>query len=167
MKRAISFVSTLLIIGLFLSPALAQEKKKSTEGGEKSQVSAEFMNSVWKNVNKLTKEKRSFEVEKATTVAGVRGKEAEDEALSKLYFKGGENYPSRVELQQAIKILNEQLKAKPEGSETAEIKYYIAQCQVQLGDKDAAAKTFDEIVTQHAKTKWASMAKEGKKALDN
>ncbi|MFC2075454.1 tol-pal system YbgF family protein [candidate division KSB1 bacterium] len=168
MQKFISFLSVLMIASLCLTPVFAQDAETDSKKDEaKPQVTAEFMNNVWKNVNKITKEKRSFEVEKATTVAGVRGKEAQDEALSKLYFKGGDSFPSRVELQQAVKVLQEQLKAKPADAEAAEINYYIAQCQIQLGDKAAASKTFDEIVAKYGKTKWAKMAKEGKAELSD
>ena len=70
------------------------------------------------------------------------------------------------ELQQAVKVLQEQLKENPKDAEAAEIKYYIAQCQVQLGEKDDAAKTLDDIVSKHGKTKWAKMARETKKELE-
>ncbi|MFH1008124.1 MAG: hypothetical protein V1800_11605, partial [Candidatus Latescibacterota bacterium] len=40
-----------------------------------------WLNTAWKRVEQLTAKERAFEVERATTVAGVRGKEAEDEIV--------------------------------------------------------------------------------------
>jgi len=158
-----------LMVGLFLVSFVlftpAKETKKEKAKTEQIKISKEFMNNVWKKVSRITEEKKSFTVEKATTVAGVRGKEAQDEALTKLYFKGGENYPSRLEIKQAVKVLKAKLNEKNLKQDEAEIRYYIAQCQAQLGDKEAALKTYDEIITKSPNSKWAKLAKEGKKQL--
>ena len=88
---------------LLYSFSFAQQSGK--KGGAKLDTKAKWANTIWKKVGNLTKEKRSFKVEKATTVAGVRGAEAEDNILKQLYYRGKGQYPTRLELKNAIEML--------------------------------------------------------------
>ncbi|MCK5734393.1 MAG: hypothetical protein KAI38_09410, partial [Candidatus Latescibacteria bacterium] len=80
----------LVLVGLlvlFANEALAAEKKTAADtvatapAADTAMVAASdlWLNTAWKRVEQLTAKERAFEVERATTVAGVRGKEAEDE----------------------------------------------------------------------------------------
>ena len=48
-------------------------------------LDAMWDNTVWNEIEEVTT--KEYEVEKLTAVAGVRGAEAEDEALSLLYYR--------------------------------------------------------------------------------
>jgi len=56
-------------------------------------------NTVWNEIEEVTT--KEYEVEKVTTVAGVRGAEAEDEALHHLYYRQSMKGPSQLELKKA------------------------------------------------------------------
>lgn len=143
-----------------VGPAKAQEKKEAAPADtSKVKVSKDFLDR-WKKVNDMTKGKREFEAKKATTVAGVRGAEAEDAVLNQLYYKGGNRYPSRMELKTAISNLQEQIKADPKAEGAAEAKYFIAQCYSQLGDNAEAQKYYEDLLQNHAATDFAKRAKE-------
>ena len=156
-----------LTVTAFVGPATAQEKKAAAPAAapaapadtSKVKVSKDFLDR-WKRINDMTKQKREFEAKKATTVAGVRGAEAEDAVLNQLYYKGGNRYPSRMELKTAISDLQKQVEADPKAAGAAEAKYFIAQCYSQLGDKAGAQKYYEDIIQNHAATDFAKKAKE-------
>jgi len=155
MKKILTCVVVLLMLGIISSGmVIAQEKQAA-----KKEVSQKFL-TTWKKVGNKTKEIRSFKTEKATTVAGVRGAEAEDEALKHLYFKGGIKYPSRLELRNAIDMLEQFVKDNPDDPTVAESKYFVAQCYMQLGETDKARTAFDDIIKNHADTEYADYAQE-------
>ena len=57
-------------------------------------------NAIWEEIVEVG-ETEVFEVEYITAVAGVRGAEAEDEALHHLYYRKSMKGPSRHELMEA------------------------------------------------------------------
>ena len=152
-------IFTIFIIGVLLvafsAAVFAQEKKEAKADDTKKK----WANTVWKKVDKLTKEKRSFKTERITTVAGVRGDEAEDEIEKNLYYKGGTQYPTRLELKNAIDILIKSVKAEPDAESVPESKYFIAQCYTELGDLDKAIRYYNEIVDDHKDSKYSVDAK--------
>ena len=167
MVKSYAFIAGLaLTVVAFVGPARAQEKKAAAPAAPaapadtaKVKVSKDFLDR-WKKINDMTKQKREFEAKKATTVAGVRGAEAEDAVLNQLYYKGGNRYPSRMELKNAIAMLQETVKADPKADGAAEAKYFIAQCYSQLGDKAESQKYYEDIIQNHASTDFAKKAKE-------
>lgn len=152
-KLTVLIVAVLVAAFLMSAAAIAQETKA------KKQVSEKFL-TMWKKVGHKTKEIKSFDTEKAVTVAGVRGAEAEDEALKLLYFKGGVKYPSQNELKVQIEILEDFVAKSPEDSTVAEIKYFIAVCYVELNDTEKATSFYQSIIDKHPKSDYAEMAKE-------
>ena len=68
-----------------------------------------------------------YEVEKVTAVAGVRGAEAEDEALQLLYYRRSMKGLSELQLRKALgKLLNKRSMLRKQGTEVpAEIDKYI------------------------------------------
>ena len=68
-------------------------------------LDAMWDNTVWNEIEEVTT--KEYEVEKVTAVAGVRGAEAEDEALHHLYYRQSMKGPSEIELNKALgKLLN-------------------------------------------------------------
>ena len=57
-------------------------------------------NVIWEEITEIP-ETEEFEVDNITAVAGVRGAEAEDEALHHLYYRKSMKGPSRHELMEA------------------------------------------------------------------
>ena len=62
---------------------------------------------VWEEIEEVSTEE--YEVEYVTAVAGVRGAEAEDEALHHLYYRKSMKGPSRHELMEAYGKLRNKL----------------------------------------------------------
>ena len=67
---------------------------------EELDLDAMWENTVWEEIQDVTDE--SYEVEKITAVAGVRGAEAEDEALQHLYYRRSMKGLTKLELQRAL-----------------------------------------------------------------
>ena len=62
-------------------------------------LDAMWDNTVWNEIEDVTT--KEYEVEKVTTVAGVRGAEAEDEALDHLYYRRSMKGLALIDLQKA------------------------------------------------------------------
>ena len=63
-------------------------------------LDAMWENTVWKEIENVSDE--SYEVEKVTAVAGVRGAEAEDEALQYLYYRRSMKGLSKLDIQKVL-----------------------------------------------------------------
>ena len=72
---------------------------------EELDLDAMWENTVWEEIQDVTDE--YYEVEKITAVAGVRGAEAEDEALQHLYYRRSMKGLTKLELERALgKLIN-------------------------------------------------------------
>lgn len=63
-------------------------------------LDAMWGNTVWNEIEEVST--KEYEVEKVTTTAGVRGAEAEDEALNHLYYRKSMKNLSEIELNKAL-----------------------------------------------------------------
>ena len=86
--KNIFFITTLILLS---RPIFAQD--------EELDLDAMWDNTVWNEIEDVAD--AGYEVEKVTAVAGVRGAEAEDEALHHLYYRQSMKGPSKVELNKA------------------------------------------------------------------
>ena len=88
-------------------------------------LDAMWENTVWEEIQDVVDQ--GYEVEKITAVAGVRGAEAEDEALALLYYRKSMKGLTELELRKALgKLLNKRSKLRKEGTVVpAEIDKYI------------------------------------------
>ncbi len=84
-----SFIYLLFISGLI-----------SQDGIEELDLDAMWENTVWEEIKNV--ETLEFEVEKVTAVAGVRGAEAEDEALEHLYYRRSMRGLSKLDIQKVL-----------------------------------------------------------------
>lgn len=163
MKKWMILIVCILGMCLIMSGMVyAQETKQKAQeskAGKKFKVEGKFL-TTWKKVEKTTKQIRSFKTEKSTTVAGVRAAEAEDEALKYLYFKGGTKYPSRLELKNAVELLETFIRENPTDESAPESQYFIGQCQVQLGEIDKGIEAFNKVVENYPESDYAEFAKE-------
>ena len=146
---------TNLIIALFLFsvPIIAQD--------EELDLDAMWDNTVWNEIEDVAD--AGYEVEKVTAVAGVRGAEAEDEALHHLYYRQSMKGPSKVELNKALgKLLNTltALKKKNASHEKIpEVTHYVIQIYRKL-ENGAKAKDYEkELLAIAPDSKWAKYYK--------
>jgi len=161
MKRSVGFIITLMTAGaLTTSPvdgAFAQDKKENAKSGTKKSTPA-FMN-AWKSIQATVTKKRSSKTTQGIATAGVRGDEAEDQIVSQMYFRGGTTYPTRSKIQNAIILLTETVKEVEDPASTAESRFYIGQCYIELGENDKAIASFEGVTEVAPKTEWSTRAK--------
>ena len=88
-------------------------------------LDAMWENTVWEEIQDVVDV--GYEVEKITAVAGVRGAEAEDEALALLYYRKSMKGLTELELRKALgKLLTKRSMLRKQGTEVpAEIDKYI------------------------------------------
>ena len=160
MKKYMILLTGILALCIIMpSFTLAQDTKEKQVEKKKLKVSGDFLN-TWKKVGNKTKEIRSFKTEKSVTVAGVRGAEAEDEAMKFLYYKGGIRYPSRLELKNSLEILVEFIRENPGDEAMVEIQYFVGLIYVQLEEVDKGIAAFNAVVENFPDSEYAVLAKE-------
>ena len=124
-------------------------------------MDAMWDNTVWNEIEEVTT--KEYEVEKVTAVAGVRGAEAEDEALHHLYYRQSMKGPSKVELNKALgKLLNTlaTLKEKnPEHKKIPEVTHYVIQIYKKLENNSKAKEMASELLATAPDSKWAKFYK--------
>jgi hypothetical protein len=124
-------------------------------------LDAMWENTVWKEIGDI--EDEVHEVDNITAVAGVRGAEAEDEALHHLYYRQSMKGPSKIALNKALgKLLNtlSALQEKdPNHKKIPEVTHYVIQLYKKLGDNAEAKTKQDELLANAPDSKWAKFYK--------
>tara|TARA_R110002124_G_C8603966_1_gene484636 strand:+ start:23 stop:415 length:393 start_codon:yes stop_codon:yes gene_type:complete len=91
---------------------------------EELDLDAMWENTIWDEIEEVTT--KEYEVEKITTTAGVRGAEAEDEALNKLYYRKSMRKLTLVDLNKAYgKLKNRKDVMTKDGKDTKKIDKYL------------------------------------------
>ena len=125
-------------------------------------LDAMWDNTVWNEIEDIADEDIQ-EVDNITAVAGVRGAEAEDEALYHLYYRQSMKGPSKVELNKALgKLLNTlaALKEKsPDHKKIPEVTHYVIQIYKKLENKPKAREYEKELLAVGPESKWAKFYK--------
>ena len=122
-------------------------------------VDAEWLNTVWAQVDDMVKQEE-FKLQDTVTVAGVRGAEATDNILEKLYYKGGRRYPSQDKLKKAIDTLKESIARNPKADTVPKQIFFVAQCYEKLGQLGEAHSYYSNLSSQHPNTSWGAKAQE-------
>ena len=119
-------------------------------------------NTVWTEIEEINT--IEGEVEQVITVAGVRGAEAEDEALHHLYYRKSMKGPNKLEMQAALgKLLNTLSKLQETDADHVkipEIQHYVIQIYLKLGETNNAKATQEELVSMAPDSKWAKLYSE-------
>ena len=113
---------------------LEEERKRQEEIDNidtELDMDAMWDNTVWNEIVEIG-ETIEYEVENITTVAGVRGAEAEDEALALLYYRKSMKGLSKLELQRALGKLINRRQEMPDDSDTKKIDSFIYQLKIKL-----------------------------------
>lgn len=167
MKKYMIIITSILTMCFIMSSfAVAQDTKEKQEVKKKLKVTGDFLN-TWKKVGNKTKEIRSFKTEKSVTVAGVRGAEAEDEAMKFLYYKGGVLYPSLLEMKNQLEILVEFIRENPDDESVVEIQYFVGSIYVQLEEVDKGIAAFNAVIENFPDSDYAVLAKEDIEKIKN
>ena len=125
-------------------------------------MDAMWDNTVWNEIEDIADEEIQ-EVDNITAVAGVRGAEAEDEALHHLYYRQSMKGPSKVELNKALgKLLSTLATLKEKNSEhkkIPEITHYVIQIYKKLENNSKAQEMESELLATAPDSKWAKFYK--------
>ena len=110
---------------------LAREKILA-EPIEELDLDAMWENTVWNEIEDVV-DSEVYETEYITAVAGVRGAEAEDEALALLYYRRSMKGLSKIDLQRALgKLIIKKEQLEKQKKETTKIDNYISQLKYRL-----------------------------------
>ena len=111
---------------------IAKEKEEA-EVLEDLDLDAMWENTVWNEIEDIV-ESEAYETEYITAVAGVRGAEAEDEALNLLYYRKSMKGLSELQLRKALgKLLNKRSMLEKQGTAVPEeIDKYILVLQNKI-----------------------------------
>ena len=117
---------------LLNSIVLSQEPEKDTLALDFDlDIDAMFEQAVWEEIQEVTTV--YYETEKITATAGVRGAEAEDEALALLYYRKSMKGLSKLDIQKALgKLIIKRQKMSDDDSDTQKIDGYIAHLKNKL-----------------------------------
>ena len=115
---------------LLVSVILGQD---STDVDFELDLDAMWENTVWNEIQDVVDV--GYEVEKVTAVAGVRGAEAEDEALALLYYRKSMKGLSLLDMNKALGKLilkREEMIRRDSGANTEKIDGYISQLKIKI-----------------------------------
>ena len=116
-----------LIYLLFISGLISQD------GIEELDLDAMWENTVWEEIQNVTTVE--YEVEKVTAVAGVRGAEAEDEALLHLYYRRSMKGLSKLDLERALgKLIIKRDSLDEKHLDIPKLNRYITELRKRLKD---------------------------------
>tara|TARA_Y100001938_G_scaffold55403_1_gene77234 strand:+ start:30 stop:401 length:372 start_codon:yes stop_codon:yes gene_type:complete len=105
--------------------------KDSTDVDFELDLDAMWENTIWIEIEDVVDV--YYEVERVTPVAGVRGAEAEDEALALLYYRRSMKGLSELDLQKAYgKLILKKEKMLEKNLDTSKIDTYIRQVKNKL-----------------------------------
>ena len=95
------------------------------------EMDAMWDNTIWNEIEDIANEEIQ-EVDNITAVAGVRGAEAEDEALHHLYYRHSMKGLSKLDLQRALGKLIIKRQKMPDDRDTKKIDSYIYQLKIKI-----------------------------------
>jgi hypothetical protein len=116
---------------LLISVIFAQNDTTDVDIDFELDLDAMWENTVWEEIQDVTTV--YYEVEKITAVAGVRGAEAEDEALALLYYRKSMKGLSQLDLQKALgKLIIKKEKMLEKKLDISKIDSYIIQLRKKI-----------------------------------
>ena len=123
MRFGISNITLILFICLNIQLSYSQD--------EELDLDAMWENTIWNEIEEVTTVE--YEVEKVTQVAGVRGAEAEDEALAFLYYRRSMKGLTELDIQKALgKLILKREKMPDDHKDAKKIDGYIIQLKLKL-----------------------------------
>ena len=128
MKFGILHMTTLLFICLNFQLSYSQD---TTDIDFDLDIDAMFEQAVWEEIQEVTTV--YYETEKITATAGVRGAEAEDEALALLYYRKSMRGLSKLDIQKALgKLIIRREQMTNDDSDVQKIDSYIVHLKNKL-----------------------------------
>jgi len=155
---------------LLLLPILAftinfsnQTLVAQTATAEDENAGAEmWLNAVWENVDTLAAEEQVYNVEKVTTVAGVRGAEAKSDILDHLYYRKKFSASVSKDIDLAVSKLELMLKDNPTSDQIPLWQHFLIQGYNQQGAVKSAELLTLNLKKNYPNSKWAKLYVEDK-----
>jgi hypothetical protein len=114
-----------------IEDSLREVEIASIDFDEELDMDAMWDNTIWNEIVDIA-ETEAHEVENITAVSGVRGAEAEDEALALLYYRRSMRGLSELDLQRALGKLIIKRQKMSDDSDTKKIDSYILQLKTKI-----------------------------------
>ena len=134
MIRLISHYPKILFFTLLTSNIVLTQEPDDDSLALELDLDAMWENTVWEEIQEVTDV--YYEVEKVTPVAGVRGAEAEDEALALLYYRRSMKRLTLLDKRKAYgKLKNRRdviFKNDPSSPEIEKLEMYMRQIKVRM-----------------------------------
>ena len=108
-----------------------EREKMLAEPLEELDLDVMWDNTVWEEITDIA-DAEVYETESITATAGVRGAEAEDEALHHLYYRRSMKGIALIDLQKALGKLIIKREGMPDGAAAEKIDGYISQLKIKL-----------------------------------
>jgi hypothetical protein len=128
MRFGISSIIPIIFICLNFQLSYSQD---TTDIDFDLDIDAMFEQAVWEEIQEVTTV--YYETEKITATAGVRGAEAEDEALALLYYRKSMRGLSKLDIQKALgKLIIRREQMSNDNSDVQKIDSYIVHLKNRL-----------------------------------
>ena len=128
MRFGISSIIPIIFICLNFQLSYSQD---TTDIDFDLDIDAMFEQAVWEEIQEVTTV--YYETEKITATAGVRGAEAEDEALALLYYRKSMRGLSKLDIQKALgKLIIRREQMSNDDSDVQKIDSYIVHLKNKL-----------------------------------
>ena len=128
MRFGISSIIPIIFICLNFQLSYSQD---TTDIDFDLDIDAMFEQAVWEEIQEVTTV--YYETEKITATAGVRGAEAEDEALALLYYRKSMRGLSKLDIQKALgKLIIRREQMSNDNSDVQKIDSYIVHLKNKL-----------------------------------
>lgn len=134
MIRLISHYPKILFFTLLTSSIVLTQEPDDDSLALELDLDAMWENTVWEEIQDVTDV--GYEVEKVTPVAGVRGAEAEDEALAFLYYRRSMKGLTLLDMQKAygkLKLKRDNIyKQDPDNPDIIKLDSYMLQLKKRM-----------------------------------
>ncbi|MEE8437689.1 MAG: hypothetical protein V3S22_05060, partial [Candidatus Neomarinimicrobiota bacterium] len=116
-----------------------------------------WLNAVWDNIDTMSVEERAYNVEKVTTVAGVRGAEAKSDILDHLYYRKNFSTAVNKDINLAVTKLELMLKDNPTSEQVPLWQHFLIQGYNQQGQVKTADQLTLNLKKNYPESKWAKL----------
>lgn len=165
--KRFSLLAVLLLLGFApIGPADGEEAKEAARTEPDSATTAgvalpdeQWLKTVWSQVDTLIRQEK-FDLQETVISGGVRGEEGEDDLVQYYYFKGGKRYPNQKLIEKVTEKLERRLANRRRAGDRARMKYLSAICYDLIGEREQARKYYARVADDHAKSGYATRARE-------
>lgn len=165
-RRALALGAALLVAAPVA--AGAQPGGAAAEGGRafaaadsaRRSADEEWLRTVWSQIDTLVRQE-DFRLQQPVVTGGVRGAEAEDNAMAGYYYYRGARYYVGEELLGKVlgRLQQQRLSRRPGRSDLVRLRYLSALCCDVLGKQAEARAYYEQVADAHPESPYAPGAR--------